>query len=208
MSTLLPPLLVIVGRWVFWPFVPAFSVGAAHGPIGALWWPSTGSGPRSPAVRPSPGLWIGAVPCSARSRSAPPGFRPARPRPTSSPRPLTPWSASSCSPSTSRPGVRARRHLHPHQRRRHRHRRGGHRGRHREVRNLRNSAGCDPRCRRASAPPEPTPRRPPSNVRDRLARISGAARSSAARPPSRSTPPTPSPAKRSCSSRSSSSSCW
>ena len=63
MTTLLPPLLVTVGRWVFWPAIPKFSVGAAHGTFGASvvaehrFWSKIARGVGR-APRP---LWIGAV---------------------------------------------------------------------------------------------------------------------------------------------------
>ena len=35
MTTLLPALLVLGGRWVFWPLIPAVAHGELGGPVGA-----------------------------------------------------------------------------------------------------------------------------------------------------------------------------
>jgi len=53
MLTLLPALLVIVGRWVFWPFIPRFDFAAASEPTGVF--RRLGDGI---AKRPRP-VWIG-----------------------------------------------------------------------------------------------------------------------------------------------------
>ena len=57
MSTLLPALLVILGRWVFWPFVPRYSdQAAAQAPKPGLWDRVSAAVGR----RPRP-IWIGAA---------------------------------------------------------------------------------------------------------------------------------------------------